>query len=203
MCNKEQQIILKALELFRTYGIKSVSMDDIAMHMTISKKTLYQFLKDKKELVRKSIEYNFNDNKSKFDDLITPELNAIEQMLTMIQFFNNIQSTHSPTMIFDLQKYYPEEFQFLAQNKRKALTIFYANNFEKGIKEGLYRKNMDTSVISRIIIFLTEMIIDNEQFTIEELCSPSFVNELYLYHLHGIVSEKGIKFLNKVENDIK
>jgi AcrR family transcriptional regulator len=203
MNDKEQQIISKSTELFRIYGVKSVSMDDIATHMTISKKTLYQFIKDKKELVRKSVEYNFNTNKSKFDDLITPELNAIEQMLTMIQFFNTIQSTHSPTMIFDLQKYYPEEFQFLAQNKRKALTIFYANNFEKGIKEGLYRKNMNTSVISRIIIFLTEMIIDNEQFTIEELCSPSFVNELYLYHLHGIVSEKGLKFLNNIENDIK
>ena len=102
-----------------------------------------------------------------------------------------------------MQKFYPEEYLKLQKRKNKVLQEFYTYNFKKGIEEGLYRENMNVSVISRVIIYLTEKIIDNDQFTIEELCSPDFVIQLYLYHLHGIVSEKGLKILNEFENNFK
>ncbi len=203
MEEKELKVIQKAQELFMQYGIKSVSMDDIATHLSMSKKTIYKVVKDKKDLVGKVLDYNFETNSAKVEETLTPDLNAIEQMIELIKFVTWKVKYYSPNMIFDLQKFYPEEYLKLQKRKNKVLQEFYTYNFEKGIEEGLYRENMNVSVISRIIIYLTEKIIDNDQFTIEELCSPDFVVQLYLYHLHGIVSEKGLKILNEFENNFK
>jgi len=197
-CNKkESDIIQKALELFNTYGIKSVSMDDISRELGISKKTLYRFVKDKEELVEKSIIYNFKSNEKKIENLIKPSYNAIEELLAIVRFFIEMHQSHSPNMIFDLQKFYPEVFKSFCEVKQKKLNVFYENNFKNGMNEGLYRKDLDVSIVKRIIIFLSNIIIDNDIFTIKEVTSARFIKELYSYHLHGIVSEKGLKLLEK------
>ena len=200
--NKESEIIQKALELFNTYGIKSVSMDDISTNLGISKKTLYRFVKDKQELVGKAISNNFKANEEKIAVLLNPNLNAIEEMLAIVRFFIELHQSHSPNMIFDLQKFYPEVYKVFRKNRREKLQLFYDNNFKKGVKEGLYRNNMDVSVVKRIIILLSEIIIESDTFTIEEVTSPQFIKELYSYHLHGVVSEKGHEILTKELNKI-
>ncbi len=202
-CNKkEDAIIEKALELFNTYGIKSISMVDISRELGISKKTLYRFVKDKEELIDKSIQNNFSLNAKKIEQILKPELNAIEEVLTLVRFFIEMHKSHSPTMIYDLQKYYPEIYKNFRKVKNERLQLFYDGNFEKGMKEGLYRNNLDVSVIKRIIILLSNIIIENDTFTIMEVTSPRFIKELYSYHLHGIVSEKGHKILEKELNTI-
>ncbi len=201
-CKKEEKIIQKSLELFSTYGIKSVSMEDISTNLGISKKTLYRFVKDKQELVGKAIANNFDTNDKKIQALLKPTFNAIEEVLALVRFFTELHQSHSPNMIFDLQKFYPEVYQTLCKKRKEKLLLFYENNFKKGIKEGLYRQNMDMDVVKRIIVHLSETIIESDTFTIEEIASPHFIQELYSYHLHGIVSEKGHEILNKELDNI-
>ncbi len=202
-CNKkESDIIRKALELFNSYGIKSVSMDDISRELGISKKTLYRFVKDKQELVGKAISYNFKSNAQKIEKILDPSFNAIEEVLAIVRFFIEMHQSHSPNMIFDLQKFYPEEYKSFRDIRKSKLNVFYENNFKKGIAEGLYRKNIDMSIVKRIIILLSNIIIENDTFTIKEVTSARFIKELYSYHLHGIVSEKGLKILEKELNTI-
>jgi len=202
-CNKkESDIIQKAFELFNTYGIKSVSMDDISREMGISKKTLYRFVKDKEELAGKVIKYNLKLNGKKIEKILSPSMNAIEEVLAIVQFFIEIHKSHSPTMIFDLQKFYPEVFKVFQKEKKEKLNAFYDNNFKKGMAEGLYRKDLDVDIAQRIIVLLSNIIIENDTFTIKEVTSPGFIKELYSYHLHGVVSEKGLKILEKELNKI-
>lgn len=199
---KENQIIQKASELFKSYGIKSISMDDIAKHLGISKKTLYRYVADKQELVGKALSRDFKANEKKIEVLLKPKMNAIEEVLSLVRFFIELHQSHSPNMIFDLQKYYPEIYKEFRINRKKKLQLFYNMNFKKGIDEGLYRKNMNVSVVKRIIILLSEIIIESDSFTIEEIASPAFIKEMYSYHLHGIVSENGLKILEKELNTI-
>lgn len=202
-CNKkEEKIIQKSLELFSTYGIRSVSMDDISMNLGMSKKTLYLYVKDKQELVGKVVNCNFKANEKKISALLNPAFNAIEEVLALVRFFTELHQSHSPNMIFDLQKFYPEVYQIFRKKRKEKLMLFYENNFKKGIKEGLYRQNMDVNVVKKIIVHLSETIIESDTFTIEEVSSPQFILEMYSYHLHGIISEKGHEFLNKELNNI-
>ncbi len=202
-CNKkESDIIKKAFELFNTYGIKSVSMDDISRELGISKKTLYRFVKDKQELIAKVIASDFKANDKKIQALLKPTFNAIEEVLALVRFFTELHQTHSPNMIFDLQKFYPEVYQMFRKLRKEKLLLFYGDNLKKGIKEGLYRQNMDINVVQKIIVHLSETIIESDTFTIEEVGSPQFILEMYSYHLHGIVSEKGHRLLNKELNNI-
>lgn len=195
--NKTEEILWKTLELFNSYGIKSVSMDDIASNLAISKKTLYRHVKDKQDLVDKAVLFNFDINTKKIDELVKPSMNAIEEIMAVVRFFLGIYKSHSPNMIFDLHKFYPGVYQKFKKRRNERLEVFYEGNFQKGIKEGFYRQNMDVSVVKRIIILLSEKIIESDSFTPEEIASKHFIKELYSYHLHGIVSDTGLEILNK------
>lgn len=200
MESKKLQIICKSLELFQCYGIKSISMDDISSKMSMSKKTLYNYFKDKKDLVGTTLSYNFNCTAEKAEELINQKLNAIDHILSHIEFIEEIHATNSPVMIFDLQKYYPEEYQLMRSKRKEKISEFHMNNMAQGIKEGLYRKNINTEVVPKIIIVLNEIIIENDIITFEEAFSPGFIREMFIYHLHGIVSSKGLEYLNKKLN---
>lgn len=194
---KEESILKKSLELFSIYGIRSVSMDDISTSLGISKKTLYRFVKDKEELISKVIAGTFKENSEKIESMLDPSFNAIEEVLSVVRFFTEMHKSHSSNMIFDLQKFYPEIYSVFRKNRNDKLNSFFESNIEKGINEGLYRENLDVNVIKRIIIHLSESIIESDNFTFEEITSPHFIMEMYSYHLHGIVSEKGHEFLNQ------
>lgn len=199
--NKEEQILQKAHELFSIYGIRSISMDDLSTNLGISKKTLYRFVKDKEELIAKVVEGRFKTNTKKIEALLSPSFNAIEEILALIGFFIETHQSYSPNMIFDLQKYYPEVYQTFRTQRKKKLQMFFNNNFKKGIREGLYRVDIDANVATKIIIHLSETIIESDTFTIQEITSPSFIEELYVYHLHGIISEKGQEVLKKIKTN--
>lgn len=175
-------------------------MDDISSKMSMSKKTLYNYFKDKKDLVGTTLSYNFNCTAEKAEELINRKLNAIDHILTHIEFIEEIHSTNSPTMIFDLQKYYPEEYQLMRSKRKDKISEFHMNNVAQGIKEGLYRENINTEVVPKIIIVLNEIIIENDIISFEEAFSPGFIREMFIYHLHGIVNEEGLKYLNKKLN---
>lgn len=197
METKKIQIIQKTLELFQIYGIKSVSMDDISSQMAMSKKTLYLHFSDKKDLVAQVIDYNFIRIREIAEVTFIKEENAIDQVLALITFLKEIHDKHSHTMVFDLQKYFPEEHQKLRKHRGKILLDFHTNNIKKGIEQGLYRKDMNVEMVPKIILLLSEIIVDNDVVTFENISHPDFIEEMLIYHLHGVVNEKGHKYLNK------
>ena len=197
MEEKKLQIIQKSLELFQIYGIKSVSMDDISSQMGMSKKTLYQYFNDKKDLVSQVMKFNFERISEMAVNSFIAQGNAIDQVLSLIEFMGNIQQTHSHTMVFDLQKYFPDEHLKMRKRRAERLIEFHTNNIQLGIEQGIYRKDMNTEMVPQVILLLSEIIFENNILQFENICHPDFIKETLIYHLHGIVNEKGLKYLEK------
>ena len=204
MTDKRVEIAEKVCKLFREYGIKSVTMDDIARHLSISKKTLYEYFTDKGDLVRGVME---SIARNKAIDLSIPKkkkVNAIEELF----YYYNVQvqmiKDHKPSFVYDLKKYYPELYKQFQDVKRQRILDSVQENLIKGKKEGLYRNDVDESVIARLNLMRIEGIMNSGTFSFEEMISADFFLEIFRYHVYGIVSDKGRKIfkqeLNKLNN---
>jgi AcrR family transcriptional regulator len=196
--NKEfEKILEKVSVLYRKYGIKSVTMDDVARELGISKKTLYQYVSDKTELVEKVVEHTRHCNFSSMKDMKTINGNAIEQLIEVSQMVNSLMKNHSPSYEYDLKKYYPEIFRNLMSARREVMYESMLANIRQGKKEGVYREELDEVIISKLHLLRMENLQSNEIFKEEEMHTSKFFRELFVYHIHGLATLKGLDILNK------
>src|SRR5664279_1915919 len=195
-----KNILLKARELYMKYGIKSITMDDVARELGISKKTLYQFVTDKDDLVGKFIDNEIAMRQEEICKCFGKKFNAIEELFEISIYMNRMMRDQNPATEYDLKKYYPQHFQKTVNARHEGIFNYILTNLKKGIKEGLYRKEMDKEVIAKLYLWRTENIHFDELFTVEEFTSVKLFIELLNYHVRGIATEKGIGVL---ENKIK
>jgi len=193
----EKEIIENTLLLFMKLGIKSVTMDDIARHLGISKKTLYKYVEDKDDLVRKSLGYSSEMENAEMYKLCAKEQNAIDESFEISNYvFKHIRYIH-PSIIFDLQKYHPEAWKEFSKAKKEQTNKCYMDNIKKGIKEGLYRKDINSEIVTKFYTSRFEVIFDPEIFPTDKFDPAEIYLEIFRYHIRGIASEKGIKYLSK------
>ena len=190
-------ILEKASYLYKKYGIKSVTMDDIASELGISKKTLYQYVSEKTELVEKVINYDIDKRMTVLQKILKKPLNAIDQLFEVIKFVNNILKEYSSTTEYDLKKYYPALYKKIREVKLNNMYNTICYNIKKGKEEGLYRKDLNEEIIAKLHLSRIERIPDNSIFTIDEYISPKFFYEIFIYHIRGIANEKGLNILEK------
>ena len=196
--NKEFEDILdKVSVLYRKYGIKSVTMDDVAHELGISKKTLYQYVSDKTELVKMVVEHVRQCNFSAMKKKIGTGLNAIEELIEVSQHVNNLMKDHSPTYEYDLRKYYPDIYRNLMSARRKLMYESMIANIRKGKKEGIYREELDEKIIAKLHLLRIENLQTTEIFNEEEMHSQKFFREVFVYHIHGLATDKGLQILHK------
>ena len=154
MNEKRQEIVEKVRDLYHSYGIRSVTMDDVVREMGISKKTLYQYFKDKTELVNAVVDCDSEMKHIEHDESIKGASNAIEKMLGFYDFQMKMIRDYNPSMIFDLKKYYPKVHRKLVDIKRNRIYNEMLANLKQGKAEGLYRQEMDEEVAYPATIFL-------------------------------------------------
>jgi TetR/AcrR family transcriptional regulator, cholesterol catabolism regulator len=193
-------ILFKVRELYKNYGIKSITMDDVARELGISKKTLYQYVTDKDDLVGKFIDNEIKLRMTGIYECFKSGLNAIEELFEISIFMNKLMKDQNPVTENDLKKYYPHHYQKTLNTRREGINNYILLNLRKGIDEGLYRKDMNVEVIAKIYLSRLEIIHKNDLFTVEELTSNRLFTELLVYHIRGIATSKGIVIL---ENKIK
>lgn len=200
--NEELKLILeKVHELYMRYGIKSITMDDVASHLSISKKTLYKYVADKDDLVGKVIDLQINNINNDLDCKNKTNLNAIEELLVVSKMVNHKMKQLNPGTFFDLKKYYPIHNERLVKARRDKMYSNIINNIRKGKAEGLYREELDEDIIAKLQLSRIENIIDNDFFSIEEFTSKKFFQEIFVYQIRGIANQKGIDFLeNKLQS---
>ena len=197
MKERREEIAEKVSKLYRNYGIKSVTMDDVAHHLGISKKTLYAHFSDKEDLVKGVME-SIARNKSV--DLSVPQkmtVNAIEELFFYYKVQVQMIRDHKPSFVYDLKKYYPDLYKQFQEAKKKRILDSVQDNLIKGKREGLYRDDLDESVIARINMMRIEGIMNSGTFSFEEMISPDFFSEIFKYHVYGIVSDKGHKLFEQ------
>ncbi len=189
--------ILDAAELlFRKYGIRSVTMSDIAAQLGMSKKTLYQYIDNKNELVEKILKKYIENEKLMCNQAADTAEDALQEMFSIsIQVQRNIENMN-PSLLFDLRKYHFEVWQLFEQHRKEFILSIMKNNLKRGIEEDIYRKDMDTEIISRIHIGTINIFSDDELLPPDQFPRPLLHKEFVLYHLYGIVSEKGRELMS-------
>ena len=191
---KATSIISGVQRLYQRYGIKSVTMDDVAMQLNISKKTIYEHFSDKEDLVKHVLmaEYDFQCNRLKIIE--DQQYNAIEELFEVYKIINAMLREYNPSMEYDVRKYYPDLFMKVRDIRRKRMYESSYANMEKGKKEGLYRKELNCRIITKLHVFRTEHLVEMDTFTPDELTSLKFFHEVFVYHIHGILSHEGRTF---------
>lgn len=194
---KLENILDKVFEMYNRYGIKSVTMDDVASMLGMSKKTLYQYVTDKKDLVEKVIDRLIGQKECLQQEVYTKDLNAIEEIFELATIMNDHVKTYNPAMDYDLKKYYPGVHQKISKIRRDKMYNSLLANLKKGIDNGIYREEMDLDIIAKIFVSRVELSIDNPLFLPEEITSAKVFKEMMTYHLHGICNTKGLKILHE------
>lgn len=192
-------IVAKVKMLYHKYGIKSLTMDDVARELNVSKKTLYQCVADKEDLVKKVVELEFIQSQKEINEILEKETNAIEISFKITEMMRSKINNYPSSTEYDLKKYYPEIHAEVVKTRREKMINSFIANMELGISQGYFRKDLKPEIIARIQTFRIEstnadMFQDLKNFTVNEI-----FREIYVYHLRGICSKKGIEYLeNKI-----
>ncbi len=185
------QIIQKSLNFFMRYGIKSVSMDDIARELGMSKKTLYQHVKDKKELVYLTFKHHLNKDEAFCEAMMESTDNAIQQLLDLGKHLVDHFQQMNPSTMFDVQKYYPSCWKLFHRHKNEYILNHVQTNITMGKQEGLYREELNTEIISRLYIHMVDASVNPDIFPEKEFNQIEIFMQMFDYHLHALMTEKG------------
>jgi TetR/AcrR family transcriptional regulator, cholesterol catabolism regulator len=203
MNDELKNILTKVRILYMKYGIKSVTMDDVARELGISKKTLYQYVNDKNELVTKVVEMELLMKGEFYSKMCCPGLNAIEEIFEVHKMVRQLLKDYNPATDYDLRKYYPELFASIVKVRREMIYHNILSNLEKGKTEGLYRLDLNSEMIAKLQLSRVESAFNDEIFTQDELLSPKLFHEMFVYHIRGIANEKGIAVLDEKLKEVE
>jgi len=198
MNSELRNIISKIYTLYIRYGVKSITMDDIAKELGISKKTIYNYFKDKTDLVEKVFDYERELKNECFTNIFAHKLNAIEETLALNKFLTNMLKEYNPATEYDLKKYYSELYEKRRLFIVKSMYEYQLNNLDKGIKEGLYRKELNPEAIARLTVLRFVSLNELNILFAEDFLSPAFFKEVFIYHIRGIASDRGLTVLNNL-----
>ena len=193
----DNRILIKAENLFLRYGIKSVSMDDIARELGISKKTLYQAVENKKDLLMQVIQAHVAAELEEMNTIQDEATDAIDEMLRVTQYVLPTLRQMSPTVIYDLQKYYQEVWQLIEGYHNEHIFNMIKTNVERGISEGIYRDDFNADIVAKLYVGKTVLVIDEDLFPLKNYNKENLFKEYIKYHIRGIASAKGLKLLEK------
>ncbi len=196
----KDKIIEKATEMFINLGFKSVTMDDIAHEMGISKKTIYGNFNNKTELVRDTVMSVFDDINHGIDCICDLDKNPIEELYEIKKFVSLYLKDEKASPQYQLQKYYPDIFNEFKEKHYSKMSMCTVNNLKKGVEQGLYRSNLDVDFVSRIYFVGMTGIKDEVLFPPNQFPKIRIIEEYLEYHLRGIVTREGLQVLNQFIN---
>jgi len=193
----QERIATKAHELFMRYGIRSVSMDEIANHLGMSKKTIYQFYTDKDALVGDVINVIINSNRTDCVDHKEKSENAVHEIFMAMDMVVEMLGSMNPAVIFDLEKYHPEAFKKYTDHKNKFLYALIRENIDWGKREELYREEIQADIIARFRLTSMFMLFNPELFPLGKHSLPTIITEVTDNFLYGLTTHKGQKLIQK------
>ena len=196
----KERILVKSHELFNRYGIRSVSMDDIATQLGMSKKTLYQYYADKDELVNEVFNSVLDANRAQCRECTQKGENAIHEVFLSFDMVEEMLTNMNPALLFDMQKYHPTAFKKFQEFRNSFLFRLIKTNLERGIGEELYRPEIDIDLLSRYRVYSVLLSFDPEVFPNAKNQLVYVEQQLMEHFLFGIASAKGQKLIMKYKN---
>ena len=189
----DQRILNKAQELFLFFGIKSISMDDIAKHLGISKKTLYLHFTDKAELVTLIFSNIISSHEKEIIEAQLHASNAIEEIFLQIKALLNIFKEIKPNVYFEIEKYFPSAADQFSEHRHNCMRDGIRENLERGINENLFRKNLDLDIVADIRLNQLLTSFDEKVYPSQDFNIANTLNKLTDFYLHAICTPSGLK----------
>ncbi len=188
-----EKILTSSIELFSQYGFKTITMDDIARRAGISKKTLYQHFANKHEVVNESVTWYKNSSTGNCATVLGGSDNAIEAMVKMLAFFDELYKRINPMAIFELQRFFPEAYKKFRDLLIEQDVVMVRDNILQGIKEGLYREELDAGLLARFRIESALMALQPSLMVNDRANLVNVALDLGEHFLYGIMTPKGIE----------
>lgn len=194
----KKNIILKATELFMKLGFKSVTMDDIAKEMGISKKTIYTHFNNKETIIGVVTDHVFETVCHDIDAICDLNQNPIQELYAIKKRVMQYMQKEKASPTYQLQKYYPTIYNNIKQRQFSYMQQCVVKNLHRGLEQDLYRKNIEVQFVARIY-FNGITGIKEESLFPHTMFEGETLYEMYLeYHLRGIVTPKGRNILNQL-----
>jgi AcrR family transcriptional regulator len=196
------KILQGAAHLFMRIGIKSVSMDDIARELGVSKKTIYKHFSDKKDLVLKVIEADMQREMLSCNTCYNTDENAVQKMIDISKHVSNQHKDINPTVIFDLQKYYPSAWEKINTFRTDFISSMIIQNIEEGQHETLYRNEIKPKIAAAMYGTLMQGMIQQLIQGDNNYDFKTLHLQMVSYHLFGICTQEGRSYLEQHINEI-
>ncbi len=176
-------------------------MDDVAREMGISKKTLYLHVSDKSDLVNKTMKNHLQRERAAIKEICQQSNNAIEEMFEIGKHVTVHLRSLNTSIVYDLQKYYPQTWRIFMEYKISFVYSVIFQNIKKGINDGLYREEVNPDIIAKFYTSRSEMLVNQEIFPFPEYTVMKVYEEYLKYHIRGIATAKGLRYLQKQKLD--
>jgi AcrR family transcriptional regulator len=189
-----EKIVIKAKEMFLKLGFKSITMDDIAFEMGISKKTIYKYFSNKELLIEESTQMVHEEVRETIESTVAKNHNAIEENFEIRRMFKEMFKYSETSPVYQLKKHYPEVYQRVVGNQIEICQGCFRDNILKGISEGLYRDTID--VENYVKFYYTLIFSISENTALEK--EVSNLEQIALeYHIRAMATPSGITELEK------
>lgn len=190
----KDKIIKKATDMFLKIGFKSVTMDDIACEMCISKKTIYKYFSNKETLIEEGTEVIHQNIHALINQVVAKDYNAIEENFEMRKMFKEMFQSFDHSPAYQLKKHYPEIYEKMMVNEMEDCNELFTQNIYKGISQNLYRKNID---VQAYVKFYYTLIFSINETTQQESEALKLELDALEYHTRALATVEGIKELEK------
>ncbi|MEQ8629259.1 TetR/AcrR family transcriptional regulator [Ekhidna sp.] len=189
----KEKILNSAEELFIQYGIRSVTMDDVARAASMSKKTLYQYFDNKDGLVSEVAKNHFEREALEFEKIDKEATDAIHEILLVSQCLRKHVFRMNPSLLYDMQKYHGAAWDKYLEFKQSIIRGYIEKNIERGKKEGLFREEVNAKVLSILRVECVQLVFNTRIFPREEFDFPSVQLQILDHFIYGLLTEKGRK----------
>lgn len=197
----EKNILEGAKNLFMQFGLKSITMDDIARKVGVSKKTIYQFFSDKNSIVFKSVHEHFSDHRKEIENVLDNSKDAIEAIYRISRCMKMQVETINPTVLYDLQRYFPKAHKRFLEFKNTFIKERMKKILDEGIKAGYFRKEINPEIIIIQRIEQVQLAFNNDIYPRDKFDFKEIHEQLFDHFLHEILTEKGKEKYNQYLNE--
>ncbi len=195
-----EKIVETAINLFKQMGVNNVTMDQLASSLGISKKTIYQYFRSKKELVCATTLHFTATRSQKIKALVKSANDSVEALFYIVQFALNEVRQLNPIMLYELQKYYPEAQKLFQEKFDGKLRTIIEEIIKQGIEEGYFRDNIKQEIISYIFIVSKQAILDIKYNLFSKFELKDVLREFLYMFVSGICTEKGLKRIKELHS---
>jgi AcrR family transcriptional regulator len=190
-------LLEKVSAVYMKFGIKSITMDDLARELGISKKTIYKYFKDKDDLVVSIMDMKVELDKAICLNAQQNSDNAIEGLISLSELVIEQLKNVNPTVFYDLKKHFPEACEVLEKHKWNFVYSIIKENIDRGIQEGFYFSTLKSDIVAKLYISSMDVIMNTDIFAWPDFKFHDVYNEMIRFQLRGLINENGRDYLKQ------